>query len=114
MSLIEKIKRKLAKNDETSPAFRRAFAEKINNRHVRYVTERFEGIEEIVGREGHLNILPCGDELAVTCGIQEIFRAKIDELSMWELMSNDGVVLEGFDLASGKHREITAFYKYYR
>lgn len=114
MSLIEKIKRKLCKNDETSPAFRRAFAEKINNRHVRYVTERFEGIEEIVGREGHLNILPCGDELCVTCGIEEIFRAKIDELSMWELLSNDGVVLEGYDLSCGRHREITAFYKYYR
>ncbi len=114
MSLVERIKRKIFKNDETNPAFRRAFAEKINNRHVRYVTERFEGIEEIVGREGHLNILPCGDELCVTCGIEEIFRAKIDELSMWELMSNDGVVLEGFDLSCGRHREITAFYKYYR
>ena len=114
MSLINKLKKCLFKNDENSPAFRREFARKINNRHIRYVTERFEGIEEIVGREGHLNILPNGDELAVTCGITEIFKAKIDDLSMWTLMSNDGVVIEGYDYVSGRHRQITAFYLYYR
>ncbi|MBR5308340.1 MAG: hypothetical protein IKU43_06190 [Clostridia bacterium] len=114
MNIIEKLKRKFSKNDETSPAFRHEFAEKINNRHVKYVTERFEGIEEIVGREGHINILPDGIHLAVTCGITEIFKAKIDDLSMWTLMSNDGVVLDGFDLVTGRKREVTAFYLYYR
>lgn len=114
MNIIEKLKRKIFATDETSPVFRRAMAEKINNRHVRYVTERFDGIEEIVGREGHLNILPDGETFAVTEGIREIFRCKIDELSFGELMSLEGVVLCGFDEVSGRKREITAFYKYYR
>ncbi len=114
MSLFDKLKRRFSKKDENSPAFKRAFANNINNRHVKYVTERFNGIEEIVGREGHLNILPNGEELAVTCGIEEVFRGKIDELSMWTLMSNDGVVLEGYDFVTGRQREVTAFYLYYR
>ncbi len=114
MSFLDNIKKRFSKKDETSPAFRRKFAENINNRHVKYVTERFEGIEEIVGREGHINILPNGEELAVTCGITEVFRAKIDDLSMWTLMSNDGVVLEGYDFVTERHREVTAFYLYYR
>lgn len=114
MSIIDIIKKRFSKKDENSPAFRHEFARNINNRHVKYVTERFEGIEEIVGREGHINILPNGEELAVTCGITEVFRGKIDELSMWTLMSNDGVVLEGYDFVTGRHREITAFYLYYR
>lgn len=114
MSIFSKIKNKFSKKDETSPAFRREFAQKINNRHVRYVTERFSGIEEIVGRGGHINILPNGQEIAVTCGIEEVFRGKIDELSMWTLMSNDGVVFEGFDLTTQRYREITVFYVYYR
>ena len=114
MSFLKKLFSGLSKKDETAPAFRYEFANNINNRHVKYVTERFEGIEEIVGREGHINILPNGVELAVTCGIDEVFRARIEELSMWNLMSGDGVVLEGYDFVTERHREITAFYLYYR
>ncbi len=113
MKLKDKIKHIFFKSDNSS-AFKKAFAEKINNRHVRYVTERFDGIEEIVGREGHINILPGGEELAVTCGITEIFRAEILSLTMGELMSADGVVLKGYDYCTEREREITAFYKYYR
>jgi len=114
MSFLDALKRKFSKKDASSPAFRHNFARNINNRHVRYVTERFEGIEEVVGKEGHINILPDGEHLAVTCGITEIFKAKIDDLCMWTLMSNDGVVLEGYDLVTERHREVTAFYLYYR
>ncbi len=114
MSLFDKIRQRFSKKDENSPAFRYAFAENINNRHVKYVTERYEGIEEIVGREGHINILPNGEELAVTSGIKEIFRARIEDLSMWTLMSNDGVVLSGYDFVTERQREVTAFYLYYR
>lgn len=114
MSIIDSFKRRFSKKDENSPAFKRKFAGNINNRHVKYVTERFNGIEEIVGREGHINILPGGDEIAVTCGITEVFRGRIEELSMWTLMSNDGVVLDGYDLVTGRYREVTAFYLYYR
>ena len=114
MGVFDAIKRKLTEKNENSAAFRYAMAQKLNNRHVRYVTERFEGIEEIVGREGHLNILPDGEHFAVTCGIEEIFRARIDGLTMGELMSLDGVVLTGFDEVMGRERSVTAFYLYYR
>ena len=114
MTFIDKLRQRFSKKDENSPLFKHEFAQKINNRHVKYVTERFEGIEEIVGREGHINILPNGEEIAVTCGIEEVFRGRIEELSMWTLMSNDGVVLEGYDHVTERHREVTAFYLYYR
>ncbi len=113
MSIFDIIKSKFKKSDDT-PAARRAFAERINNRPVRYVTERRDGIEEVVGRSGHINILPNGEELCVTSGIDEIFRARIDSLTMGELMSRDGVVLKGYDLSCGREREVVAFYVYYR
>ena len=114
MGVFDRIKRKLAVKNENSTAFRYAMAQKLNNRHVRYVTERLEGIEQIVGREGHLNILPDGERFAVTCGVEDIFRARIDSLTMGELMSLDGVVLTGFDEVKGCERSVTAFYLYYR
>lgn len=114
MSLFDAIKSKLGRKNDDTPAARLAFAKRINNRPVRYVTERMNGVEEVIGRSGHINILPNGEELAVTCGIDEIFRAKIAELTMGELMSRDGVVLNGFDLSCGRTREIVAFYVYYR
>lgn len=114
MGIIDRIKSRFLPKDESSPAFRREMAKKLDGRHIKYVTVRVEGIEEIIGREGHINILPCGDEVAVVCGIESKFRGKIDGTAMWELLSLEGVVITGVDLDTGEKKSITAYYKYYR
>lgn len=114
MNIFQKLVSLFKKENETSPAFRRKMAEKIDGRHIKYVTKRVDGTEEVIGREGHVNILPCGDEIGVVCGIDTKFRGKIDETSIWELLSLEGAVITGVNLETGEELSITAYYKYYR
>ncbi|MBQ9121841.1 MAG: hypothetical protein IJY12_05750 [Clostridia bacterium] len=107
-------KKKVKKED--TPEYRRKMAERLNGKHIKYVSERIEGIEEIIGREGALNLKD--DEFlvfsAVKGGHDVLFRAKVDDLSAWELLSLDGVVLTAADLEhGGERRTIIAYYKYY-
>ena len=96
-----------------SKKFRREMALSVNGRHIRYVTEKRDNVDEVIGREGHLNIKE--DELIVYASSDTVFRAKIDELQIWELLSKDGVVLTGADLEhGGVERTVIAYYVYYR
>ena len=55
------------------------------------------------------------DEFIVYASQDILFRAKIDDLKAWELLSLDGVVLTAPDLEhEGRERTIIAYYKYYR
>lgn len=112
MSILKKLFSKLNK-DEQNSSFRRKMAKEIDGRHLRYITERFDSDEVVVGKDGHVNITD-KDYLSVVCGIKTIFRAKIEELSIAHLMSLEGSVLEGFDIESGKDRKIIIYYKYHR
>ena len=99
--------------NENSVAFRRAMAAKLDGKHIRYVGERIENEEIIIGREGGLNIRN-GEFLVFASGVV-VFRANIDELSASELMSGDGVILTAPDLENGgKVRSVVAYYSYYR
>ena len=110
MGLFDKFKKK---KDPNSKEFRREMALAINGRHIRYVTEKRDNVEEVIGREGHLNIKD--DEMLVFASSDVVFRAKIDDLQMWELLSKDGVVFTGKDLEHGGiERTVIAFYVYYR
>ena len=101
------------KNDPRSPKYRWAMAERICGHHIKYVTEKRNGVDEVIGRSGGLNIRD--DELLVFASADVLFRCKIDELQAWELLSKDGVVLTGPDLEhGGVERTIIAFYVYYR
>ena len=101
------------KKDPNSKQFRREMAISIHGRHIRYVTEKKDGVEEVIGRNGNINIKD--DELLVYASSDVVFRAKIDELQMWELLSKDGIVLTGADLEHGGiERTVIAFYVYYR
>ena len=102
------------KKNEDSPAFRRAMAKKLDGRVVKYVTERDEnGTETVIGREGHAHIVN-GTDFIVTCGIETIFQAPIDEMRAWELLSLEGAVLNAYDLSVGRERSVVIYYKYYR
>lgn len=111
--IFARIKSLFIKKDEDNPAFRRMMAEKLDGKYIKYVTERENGTETVIGREGHANIVS-ESEFAVTCGITEIFRADIDTMQAWELLSLEGAVLTAYDKAAGKERSVVIYYKYYR
>jgi len=106
-------KRLFKSKDPNSKAFRREMAMAVCGQHIKYVTEKRDGVEEVIGRNGGLNIRD--DEFIVYASSNVVFRCKIDELQIWELLSKDGVVLTGPDIESGgKVRTVIAFYVYHR
>ena len=88
-------------------------ARQICGHHVKYVTERINDVEEVIGKNGALNIR--GDELLVFASADVLMRCKIEEMQAWELLSKDGVVITAPDLEhGGVERTIMVFYVYYR
>ena len=113
MSFLKRLFR--PKPDENSAAFQHEMAEKISNKHIKYVSERQEGIDVILGKDGSLSIRD--DCLIVSAAGQTdiIFRGVISNLKISELMSLDGAVITGPDMEHGGiERTIIAYYKYYR
>lgn len=99
--------------DENSEAFRIAMAERIAGKHIKYVTERVDGNDNVIGREGSLCLR--NGEFIVFASADILFRARVEELQASELMSNDGVILTAPDLEHGeKVRTVIAYYLYYR
>ncbi len=85
----------------------------VCGQHIKYVTEKKGDVEEVIGRNGGLNIR--NDEFIVYASQKVVFRCRVDDLKLWELMSRDGVVLTGPDLENGgQERTVIAFYVYYR
>ena len=111
MSILKKI---FGKNkDPDSKQYRWEMAERVAGQHIKYVTEKRDGVDEVIGRNGGLNIR--NEEFIVYASADVIFRCPLDELRASELLSKDGVVLTGPDLEhGGKERTIIAFYVYYR
>ena len=101
------------KKDENSPAFKMEMAKRISGKHIKYVTERHEDVDEIIGREGAIVIKD--DDIIVYASQDILFRTKILDMKAWELLSLDGVVITAPDMAhDGRERTIIAYYKYYR
>ena len=96
MGLFKKLTK--SKNPD-SKKFRREMALAVNGQHIRYVTEKRDGVDEVIGRSGGLNIRD--DEMLLYASADVLFRCKIDDLQIWELLSHDGVVLTGPDLEHG-------------
>ena len=96
-----------------SKRYRRDLAEYLNGRALKCVTERIDGIEEVIGKSGA--IIKKDDELLVYSSQDVLFRTKIDLLEAWDLMSLDGVVITAPDIEhGGEERTIIAFYSYWR
>ena len=110
MSIVKKIKQKFQKTG--SPAFKRDMAEKISVQRLRYVTERRDGIETVIGKSGGFSIK--NDFLIVLADLDIAFRGYIPELEISELLSKEGAVIVGRDLEHGNEmRTIVAYYVYY-
>ena len=99
--------------NENSVAFKREMAKKLDGKHIKYVGERINNEEIIIGREGGLNLR--NGEFIVFASADIIMRCKIEEMQAWELMSHDGVVITAPDLEhGGVERTIIVHYVYYR
>ncbi len=110
-----KIFKKLFKpKNENSAAFRIEMAKHLSGRAIKYCTERdpSDNSDTVIGHSGCLSIKD--DEFLVLSSADIVFRCKITELRAWELMSNDGAMLQGPDLTQGgKERTIMVYYTYY-
>lgn len=108
--LFERLTR--SKNPSSS-RYRHDMARQICGHHVRYITEKRNDIDEVIGRDGSLNIKD--DCLIVSTPSDTILRCRIDEMQAWELLSHDGVVITAPDMEHGRiERTIIVYYVYYR
>ncbi|MBR7099303.1 MAG: hypothetical protein IKC59_07810 [Clostridia bacterium] len=102
-----------SKKNPDSLAYRREMAEKIAGHRIRYVTEKVDGVDEIIGREGSIDLR--NGEFIVFASSNVVFRCDIDLLQAWELLSKDGVVVTAPDKEhGGVERTIIVYYVYYR
>ena len=86
-------------NDPDSKRYKYDMAKRICGHHVRYITEKNGDVDEVIGREGSLNIKD--DELLVFGSGDILMRCKIERMQAWELLSKDGVVITAPDDAHG-------------
>ena len=114
MGVIQNLFRKIKMNkDPDSKAFRLEMAKSVCGQHIKYVTEKRDGVEEVIGRSDGLNIRD--DEFIVYASADVVFRCKLDDVRIWELLSKDGVVITGHDIEhGGVERTVIAFYVYHR
>ncbi len=100
------------KEDIASKRYRLEYARKLDGKLLRYVTERFDDGEIVIGKDGHITVKE--DVISVYGGAELLFRCPCEEVVAAELMSHDGVMLEGFDAVKQTPRKLVAHYKYYR
>ena len=88
-------------------------ARRISGHHVKYVSERVDNVDEVIGKSGSLNIKD--DELLVYASFDVVMRCKIVDMQAAWLMSRDGVVITAPDKEhGGVERTIIVYYVYYR
>ncbi|MBQ7933051.1 MAG: hypothetical protein IJ334_18840 [Clostridia bacterium] len=96
-----------------SKRYKNDLANYLDGRAIKCVTERIEGIEEVVGKSGA--IIKKEDELIIYSSQDVLLRTKIEDLYAWELLSLEGVVITAHDLEhGGVERTVIAFYSYWR
>lgn len=111
--MLKKAKHWTKSKNTGSKRYKRDLAAYLDGRHLKCVTERINGIEEVVGKSGA--IIKKDDELIVYSSQDVLLRTKIDDLSAWELLSLEGVVITAPDIEhGGEVRTVIAFYSYWR
>ena len=111
MSIFKKLFSKNKKTD--SYAFRLERARELHGQPVKYITERRNDNDDVIGRGGALAVH--GDTFIVDSSGDRLFVCNIAELEASMLMSGDGVVIKGPNLLEdGKYRTITVHFVYYR
>lgn len=102
-----------SKKNPASLAYKRNMAQMISNKRIKYVGEKINGVEEVIGKGGSISIRE--DEILVFASADVLLRAKIADMNASELLSKDGVIITAPDLErGGVVRTIVIYYVYYR
>ena len=102
-----------SKKNPSSLAYKRNMAQMISNKRIKYVGEKVNGVEEVIGKGGSISIRD--DEILVFASADVLLRAKIADMNASELLSKDGVIITAPDLERGGIvRTIVIYYVYYR
>ncbi len=111
MGLIRKILG-IGKNPN-SYSYKLEKARELHGQVVKYVTERVEDNDDVIGRGGALTVQ--GDTFIVDSSGDRLFKTEIKNLEISWLMSGDGVIIKGPNLLEdGRERTITVHFVYYR
>ena len=111
--MFKLFKRLTKPKNENSLRFKLEMAERMNGRHIKYVTERENDSDTVIGHDGCL-ALRNGELIVLSDGVEK-FRVKVAEMTISELMSLEGVIISGPDIEhGGVFRSVIAYYKYYR
>lgn len=111
--MLKKGKHWTKSKNVNSKRYKRDLANYLDGRSLKCVTERRDGIEEVIGKSG--SIIKKEDELIVYASQDILLRTKIDDLYAWELLSLEGVVITAHDVEhGGEERTVIAYYSYWR
>ena len=87
-------------------------AARLDGKHIKYVTERRDDEDYVIGRDGALIVK--GDEFLVFSSADVVFRCRVSELRASELLSLEGVIITAPDIEhGGEERCVIAYYTYY-
>ena len=96
-----------------SYSYRLEKAKELHGQSIKYVTERRNDNDDVIGRGGNLT-LKDGKFIVDSSG-DRLFVCDVSELDLSMLMSGDGVIVKGPDILSGgRNRTITVHFVYYR
>ena len=110
MGFFEKLVRKKAPNSATAKKSR---AMELHGQAIKYVTERVNDNDNVVGRGGSISVR--NGQLLLFSSDKILLRADIGVLDASYLLSGDGVVLTAPNLdEGGKERRYVAYFVYYR
>ncbi len=111
MSIFSKLFGGGKSEDSYSVKLERARA--LHGQVIKYVTERRNDNEDVIGRGGALTVKD--DTFIVDSSGDRLFVCKIADMEASTLMSGDGVIIRGPNLLEdGKYRVITVHFVYYR
>lgn len=111
MSILKKIFG-VGKKPDTY-AYRLERAKELHGQVIKYVTERRDNNDDVIGKGGALALH--GDTFIVDSSGDRLFMCNVSELDASMLMSGDGVIIKGPNLLEdGKMRTITVHFVYYR
>ena len=101
------------KKPEEKLSFKIKMAQKMVRNRLRYATERDGDTDSVIGKNGGFNIR--NGQLIVSADNRVIFRCNIEEMTVSELMSLEGVIITAPDIEQGgKVRTIICYYVSYR
>ena len=103
--------RKKEQNEQT------AMLAKMHGRSIRYAAKRFVNEngnpqERVLGKNGAINTVE--NRLVIMCDGKDVFRCDAETVSVSELMSLNGVVIQGVNTETGKQETVVAYFTGYR